>query len=122
MNSCCKKCHWYEETKPEQCSGFCSYRRMDVDSSFDCDGFIDNRVELILKSIRYEVHQREGLFKKPVIVLSYYLFRTIQALNYNYYFLSYDTNHNYTLFGIKLRIATDGDLFYTIGDEITFEE
>lgn len=122
MNSCCKKCHWYKETKPEQCSGFCSCRRIDVDNSFDCDGFIDNRVELILRSIKYELHRREDLFKKPVIVLSYYLLRMIQSLNNNYYFLSYNSDRNYTLFGIKVRVSTDGDLFYTIGDEVMLEE
>lgn len=122
MNSCCGKCRWYEETKPEQCSGFCSYRHMGVKFEFDCDGFIDKRVEFILKSIRYEIHQRKDSFKNPVIVLSYYLFRMIQALNDNYC-LSYDSNHNMTLFGIKMRRTLSGsELFYIIGDESNFED
>lgn len=121
MNSCCNKCRWYEETKPEQCCGTCSYRHMIVNSEFDCDGFIDKRVDFILKSIQYEIHQRKDLFKNPVIVLSYYLFRMIQALN-DTYGLSYDTSHNHTLFGIKVRTASSGELFYIIGDESNFED
>ena len=121
MSRCCNNCRWYEETRPEQCSGFCSYRHMWVTSGFDCDGFIDKRVEFILKSIQYEIHQRKDSFKNPVIVLSYYLFKMIQALNDNYC-LSYDSNHNHTLFGIKARTASSSELFYIIGDETNFED
>lgn len=121
MNHCCEKCRWYEETNPQQCSGFCSYRHMGVNFEFDCDGFIDKRVDFILKSIQYEIHHRKDSFKNPVIVLSYYLFRMIQALNDNYC-LSYDSHHNHTLFGVKVRTATSGELFYIIGDETNFED
>ena len=122
MGRCCNNCRWYEETKPEQCSGFCSYRHMGVKFEFDCDGFIDKRVDFILKSIKDEIHQKEGLFKNPVIVLSYYLFKMIQALNDNYC-LSHDTSYNYTLFGIKMRRTLSGsELFYIIGDEFNFED
>lgn len=122
MSRCCNNCLRYEETKPDQCSGFCSYRHMGVNREFDCDGFIDKRVEVILKSIKYEIYHRAGSFKNPVIVLSYYLFRMIQALNDNYC-LSYDSNHNLTLFGMKMRRTVSGsELFYIIGDESNFED
>lgn len=122
MNSCCNNCRWYEETKPQQCSGFCSYRHMGVTREFDCDGFIDKRVDVILRTIQYEIHQRKDLFRNPVIVLSYYLFKMIQTLNDNYC-LSYDSNHNLTLFGIKMRRTLSGsELFYIIGDETNFDD
>lgn len=95
---------------------------MGVTREFDCDGFIDKRVDVILRTIQYEIHQRKDLFRNPVIVLSYYLFKMIQTLNDNYC-LSYDSNHNLTLFGIKMRRTLSGsELFYIIGDETNFDD
>ena len=121
MNRFCMNCHWYNETDPKHCRGNCSYRPyIYVNCEFGCDGFIDKKVDFILNSIQHEIHQRGHLFNTPVIILSYPLFKMIQALNI--YLLSHDSDPILTLFGIKVRIAYGDGLFYGIGDEVNFED